>query len=333
VALQASGRARCPIHGSSFDPGGRFGCPLCREHHVRSVAVPERERPAHVSPIVIVVALGALLVWLGPARLGHVARWLLPATDVATPAPAPPALGANRASTWSSAHESEAETMVRCGAGAARGSVYAACSGALAALERPLRGGEYFLPERRGGRQLPALVFLHAEGETPASVLAQLTPWAERHHFVLIAPASTAARWRVPDAPERTTPDSLHVLACLVEVQSLPAVAIDRARVLVAGAGSGGAEAAYLATNHSELTAFAVLGGPLVPGSLGPLRAPAWLSTREQDPALSPERLLADAALLGKRGLERVERAVIDARDAPADEQLGLLVRWWLDDP
>jgi hypothetical protein len=95
--------------------------------------------------------------------------------------------------------------------------------------------------------------------------------------------------------------------------------------------GSGAAEAAYLATNHSELSAFAALGGALVPSSLGPLRVPAWLSTREQDPVVPPQRLLADAAVLNRRGFDRVERAVIDSRDAPADEQLRLLVGWWLD--
>jgi predicted esterase len=294
--------------------------------------VPERERSPRVSPVVVLVALAALLAWIGPARLGEIGRSLFPAPEGHAPPsePAAPSLrAAAPAAAWPE-HESEAETMVRCGAGVLRGGVYASCSGSLGAHDRPLRGGEYFLPERRSGRQLPVLIFLHAEGQSPASVLGHLSPWAERHHFVLIAPEATASSWRVPDAPERTTADALHVLACLLEVQSLPAVALDRERVLVAGAGSGAAEAAYLATNHSELSAFAALGGPLLASSLGPLRVPVWLSTREQDPTVPPQRLLADAALLDKRGFDRVERAVIDSRDAPADEQLRLLIAWWL---
>jgi hypothetical protein len=324
------------VHGASFEPGGRFGCPLCREHHVRGVNVPPRERTAHVSPVVVLVALGALLAWIGPTRIADAWHLLFPAREpaAASALASPPAVAtATRAARWPAEHESEAETMVRCGAGVLRGGMYASCSGSLGAHNRPLQGGEYFLPERRSGRPLPSLIFLHGEGQSPASVLAQLSPWAERHHFVLIAPEAGLSGWSVPDSPERTTPDALHVLASLLEVQSLPAVALDPQRVLVAGVGSGGAEAAYLATNHSELSAFATLGGALVPSSLGPLRVPAWLSTREQDPALTPQRLLADAALLDRRGFDRVERAVIDSRDAPADEQLRLLVAWWLDDP
>jgi hypothetical protein len=335
VAPQASGLARCAVHGTSFDPKGRFGCPLCREHPVKVSTVPEREATSRVSPLVVLVALAALLIWVGPSRLAALGRSLFPAPDGRAPPsePATPPLGAAaRTAAWPNERESEADTMIRCGAGVLRGSVYASCSGSLGAHNRPLHGGEYFLPERRSGRQLPALVFLHADGQSPASVLGHLSPWAERHHFVLIAPEATASSWRVPDAPERTTSDALHVLSCLIEVQSLPAVALDRQRVLVAGAGSGAAEAAYLATNHSELSAFAALDGALSPGSLGPLRVPAWLSTREQDPSFSPQRMLVDAALLGRRGFDRVERAVIDSRDAPADEQLRLLVAWWLDE-
>jgi predicted esterase len=323
------------VHGTSYNPRGRFGCPLCREHHVLRANAPERERTAHVSPVVVLVALGALLAWVGPTRIA--AGWhalfpeRAPRAALALEASPAAAAAATRAASWPSEHELEAETMVRCGAGVLRGGMYASCSGSLGAHERPLQGGEYFLPERRSGRPLPVLIFLHGVDQSPASVLAHLSPWAERHHFVLIAPEAGLSGWSVPDSPERTTPDALHVLACLLEVQSLPAVALDRQRVLVAGVGGGGAEAAYLATNHSELSAFAVLGGALVPSSLGPLRVPAWLSTREQDPALPPQRLLADATLLARRGFDRVERAVVDSHDAPADEQLRLLVGWWLD--
>lgn len=299
---------------------------------MRHVNVPAREGHVHVSPVVVLVVVAALLAWIGPTRIGDAWQTLFPGR---TPEPGTsvvtlPAAAAARTASWPSEHDSEAETMVRCGAGLLRGGLYASCSGALSAHERPVQGGEYFLPERRSGRPLPALIFLHGDDQSPASVLAQLSPWAERHHFVLIAPESGVSGWRVPDSPERTTPDALHVLACLLEVQSLPAVAIDRQRVLVAGVGSGAAEAAYLATNHSELSAFAALGGVLVPSSLGPLRVPGWLSTREQDPVVPPQRLLADAAVLNRRGFDRIERAVIDSRDAPADEQLRLLIGWWL---
>lgn len=332
MVREAKGRTRCPIHGSSFDPRGRFGCPLCRDHHVLRADAAARERTAQVSPVVVLVVVGALLAWIGPTRIGDAWRSLFPARTEAVTAKleALPAPAAARASA-AAEHDPEADTPARCGTGVLRGGLYASCSGSLGAHDRPLEGGEYFLPERRSGRPLPALVFLHGEEQSPASVLAQLSPWAERHDFVLIAPEAGLSGWSVPDSPDRTTPDALHVLACLLEVQSLPAVALDRQRVLVAGVGTGAAEAAYLATNHSELSAFAALGGALVPSSLGPLRVPAWLSTREADATLPPQRLLADATLLARRGFDRVERAVIDSRDAPADEQLRLLVGWWLD--
>jgi dienelactone hydrolase len=70
---------------------------------------------------------------------------------------------------------------------------------------------------------------------------------------------------------------------CVREVLRTPGVRIDPARVLAAGFSVGGSVAPYIATRESLFTAFAVLHGHVVPGSLGRLRPRAWLSAGDQD--------------------------------------------------
>lgn len=183
--------ARCPVHGTSYAPNGRAGCPLCRKHALRGLSEPPP--PPRRWPLVAFVVLVALLVWSGPERLSRLAHDLFPAPGERE-APAPVGVVTQHARPTPPG-EPTLRDEARCGEGPLR-SLHAACTGALS--EGAPRGGEYFLPERRGGTALPALVFLHREGESPAQVLARLSAWAERRHFVQI---ERLVRWWLPAAP------------------------------------------------------------------------------------------------------------------------------------
>ena len=194
------------------------------------------------------------------------------------------------------------------------------------------RQGAYYLPNGYESRPLPLMVSFHGTGGKGSLMILRLQALAEREGFMVLAPdsVSVAGVWSVGQQPEDMTEDYRHVMDCVREVLRVPGVRIDAARVLAAGFSVGGNVAPYIATRESLFTAFAVLHGHLMPGALGRLRPPVWLSTGDRDRVRTVEYMRSVAGHLTADGFPSVELRVFKVDHSLGDDELAALVAWWL---
>lgn len=122
----------------------------------------------------------------------------------------------------------------------------AGVSGTLKTVNAPGRQGSYYLPGGYQGRTLPAAVLLHGSAQSGAAMVAAFRSLADAHGFIIIAPDSASLDSWEPS--RETSPDEAHVARCLAEVQGMPGVSINAARILVAGFSGATAACPLLAT-------------------------------------------------------------------------------------
>jgi len=194
------------------------------------------------------------------------------------------------------------------------------------------RQGAYYLPSDYESRSLPLMVTFHGTGGKGSLMILRLQALAEREGFMVLAPdsVSVAGVWSVGQQPEDMTEDYRHVMDCVREVLRVPGVRIDAARVLAAGFSVGGNVAPYIATRESLFTAFAVLHGHVVLGSLGRLHPRVWLSTGDRDRVRTVEYMRSVAGHLTAEGFPSVELRVFKVDHSLGDDELAALVAWWL---
>lgn len=207
-------------------------------------------------------------------------------------------------------------------------------AGALTVTNRFGRSGAYFLPAGFDDAPRPLLVALHGSGWNGAGFLLVLRPFAEEQGLLVIAPDSGLApngiaTWQVGDKPGDRTDDFHHVQRALEELNALPGVRVDTARVLALGYSGGGSSASYLATNDPRFTAFAVLHGGVFAGGLGEHAIRGWFSTGQGDPARPPALVKAAAEQAGARGLA-VEFHTYPGGHELSREELREVIQWWL---
>lgn len=114
----------------------------------------------------------------------------------------------------------------------------AGVTGTLKTVNSPGRQGTFYLPDGYQERSLPAAVLLHGSTASGAAMVSAFQNLADAHRIIIIAPDSRDAFGWVPGM------DNMHVARCLEEVQVLPGVRIDAARILVAGFSGARAAAA-----------------------------------------------------------------------------------------
>ena len=294
----------------AYDPERGAGCALCRSESRRPPAgFPALDRVlVGLLAAIVVMLTGGVAVHLG---LPAFERWLGAAGSPAAKGPAPDGV------------TETGEALLRTGT---LGIETKNVSG---------RSGTLFIPveAKRGPR--PLLVLLHGTGGSGAQMLATFSSYATARGLVVLAPDSGrspdgAYNWQVPDAPGETTPDVVHVRACLDELYALPGLRIEAGLVLVAGHSGGGSTAAYVGTTDPRVRAFAVLHGGVFATGLGRLRARAWFSTGADDPWRPPAAVGRAADAVKTRGSE-VTLRIYPGGHALSQRELDELMAWWLE--
>ena len=296
---------RCERHGVAYDPERGAGCALCRSESRRPEAFPAMDR-------VLVGLLAAILVMLVGGVLVHLAwpafeRLLGPAG--APSASAVPEGSASRVELRTGTFDLETQNA----------------SG---------RSGALFVPVQAKAGPRPLLIVLHGTNGSGAQMLATVSSYATARGLVVLAPDSGrspdgAYNWQVPDAPGETTPDVVHVRACLDEVYARDGLRIDPEHVLVAGHSGGGSTAAYVGTTEPRVRAFAVLHGGVFARGLGSSLARGWFSTGKDD-ALRPPVVVARAAEATKPHASESSLRIYPGGHALSQAELDDLMVWWL---
>jgi poly(3-hydroxybutyrate) depolymerase len=193
----------------------------------------------------------------------------------------------------------------------------------------------YYFPAHPEGRALPLMVGFHGTGGKGSLMTLRLQGLAEREGFIVLAPdsVSVAGVWMVGQRPDEVTEDYRHVMACVHEVLAAPGVRADSERVLAVGFSVGGSVAPYLATHENVFTAFGILHGHVVLGSLGSRRPRVWLSAGDRDRVRTVEYMRGVADYLKQKGFLEVEPRVFRVDHTLQDEELTALVVWWLGQP
>jgi len=193
------------------------------------------------------------------------------------------------------------------------------------------RAGVYFLPPGYEGRAMPLLIVLHGSNRDGLSAIAPFKPHALARGFLLIGPDSFHAEaWEVPNQRGERSADSSHVRDCLEELKAMPQVVVDPARVLVIGHSAGASTAAHLASTYPEMTAFAILHGGTIPGSIGPLRPRGWVSTGTADDIRSPAQVRAVYDGLVRDGFSNLSYKLFSGDHSLGEVEIAALVDWWL---
>lgn len=297
---------RCERHGVAYDPERGAGCALCRSESRRPEAFPPMDR-------VLVGLLAAILVMLAGGIVAHLAR---PAFERL--------LGATGAPSASPAVPGGSARSVRARAGTFD----------LATQNASGRSGVLFVPAQAAEGPRPLLIVLHGTNGSGAQMLATVSSYATARGLVVLAPDSGrspdgAYNWQVPDAPGETTPDTVHVRACLDEVYAQEGLRIDPEHVLVAGHSGGASSAAYLGTTDPRVRALAVLHGGVFARGLGSSSARAWFSTGKDDP-VRPPAVVSRAAEATKAHVSESTLRLYPGGHGLSQAELDDLMAWWL---
>lgn len=297
---------RCERHGVAYDPERGAGCALCRSESRRPDAFPPMDR-------VLVGLLAAIVVMLAGAVVVHLA-WpaferLLGPTGTPSASGAAPDRSARSAPLRTGTFDLESRNA----------------SG---------RSGVLFVPAQAAAGPRPLLIVLHGTNGSGAQMLATVSSYATARGLVVLAPDSGrspdgAYNWQVPDAPGETTPDTVHVRACLDEVYATEGLRIDPDHVLVAGHSGGGSSAAYLGTTERRVRAFAVLHGGVFARGLGSAPVRAWFSTGKDDP-LRPPEVVGRAAEAAKVHASESTLRIYPGGHGLSQAELDDLMVWWL---
>jgi len=207
--------------------------------------------------------------------------------------------------------------------------------GALTATNSVGRTGAFYLPSGYALQRLPMLVAIHGTGGDGRGMVRLFRAAAEQKVFIVVAPDSRIApngqaSWEVPDHPGDTTEDHPHIRRCVDEVLAMPGVAVDRARVLVAGHSGGASTAPYEASVDGLYTAFAVLHGGVFVGGLGAWRPRGWFSTGIGDTLRPPQGLQEAAAQVKGAGAADVVYREFPGGHGVGPEEMRALLEWWL---
>ena len=208
-------------------------------------------------------------------------------------------------------------------------------SGALSTTNSAGRSGSFLIPEHNAGQALPVLLGFHATGGDGAGFISAFSELAREQGFAIAAPDSRISptgefTWEVGTEPNEVTPDYLHALNCLNELEEEHELNIELSAVLVAGYSGGASSAPYLASSEGQFTAFAILHGGVFPGGLGALRPRGWLSTGEQDNLRSPDHMRGHLESLTNLGFTDLELQIFAGGHGLGSTELTALVQWWL---
>jgi len=211
-------------------------------------------------------------------------------------------------------------------------SVFEGAPSSLQTTNSAGRRGAYYLPSSYASRPLPLLVALHGTGTGGDAMVRTFRKLAAEKEFIIVAPDSRSLDgWEVGNHRGEVTPDFEHALACINELESMPNVRIDPTHVLVAGLSAGGSSAVYYATNNDMFTAFAVLHGGVIHGSIGPHGVRGWFSTGEDDTVRSPAAVRAAEDYASHELLtEDLQMKTFPGGHALTDTEMRALVEWWL---
>lgn len=211
-------------------------------------------------------------------------------------------------------------------------------TGAIDVRNAAGRSGVYYLPAGPRSQPVPLLVILHGSGGSGEAILPAFRAAAQAQRFAIVAPDSRSSpsgqfTWQAGDQPGDVTPDLTHVLNCIEWVRTHTGIAIDPARVLIAGFSGGASSAPYIASNRPPFTHAAVLHGGVFPGGFGSRRMPVWLSTGEED-RYRPVPLVQQAAdQLAGVGFTAVTFKRYPGGHDLSDAEVGDLLSWWLGAP
>ena len=111
---------------------------------------------------------------------------------------------------------------------------------------------------------------------------------------------------------------------------SMPDVAVDRARVLVAGHSGGASTAPYEASVDGLYSAFAVLHGGVFVGGLGSWRPRGWFSTGTGDTLRPPQGVQEAAGQVKGVGSADVVYREFPGGHGVGHEEMRALLEWWL---
>ena len=193
------------------------------------------------------------------------------------------------------------------------------------------RKGRYYLPKNYRLKSLPLMFILHGSSINGRKMVNLFRAEARKNDFIIVAPDSSDIRgWEISTDLNDPSADQVHIYSVLNEVSNLPGVNIDKTKVLIVGVSAGGALSALQGSNDEFFTAFAVLHGGVLEGSIGSNYVPVWLSTGSQDTLRTPKELLEYKDTLSSLGFLDVTYQEYDYGHEVLDSEKQNLLEWWL---
>lgn len=219
--------------------------------------------------------------------------------------------------------------------GATQPSPMPALEGQFTSANSIGRTGSFYLAAGYNTRPLPMLVAYHGTGGSGADMVSAFRELAATNGFIIVAPDSRkspdgAYNWQVGDQTGDVTEDYMHALDCVAELRAKTGVQIDETHVLAAGYSGGGSSAPYIATNESAFTAFAVLHGGVIEGSIGSNVIPGWFSTGNSDSLRPPALVRVSVDYMVSLGFADVTFEIYPGGHGLASSELSAVIAWWL---
>lgn len=207
----------------------------------------------------------------------------------------------------------------------------------LDSLNREGKHAHWYVPSGDVLSPMPLLLAFHGSGQPSDNMAQSLVSFAEREHFVIVAPQSGHApgytiTWSVGDHPGDISEDWAHVSTVLAEVESKLGAKLSRDGWLALGFSGGASSAPYRATNDARFSAYAVLHGGVFEGGFGRYRPRGWFSTGSADTLRSPSHVAAQAENARRAsGDASIVFRTFDGGHELGDAELQSVIDFWLE--